>query len=95
MRASLVAQPVKNLPAMRETWVQSLGWEDSLEKGTATHSTVLAWRIPMDREAQQATVHGAADSETTEQLHCHFFQGFGLLVTQKVKNLPAMRETWV
>ena len=49
----------------------------------------------MDREAQQATVHGAADSETTEQLHCHFFQGFGLLVTQKVKNLPAMRETWV
>ena len=45
-RASLVAQLVKNLPAMRETWVQSLGWEDSLEKGKATHSGVLAWRIP-------------------------------------------------
>ena len=44
--ASLVAQLVKNLPAMRETWVQSLGWEDSLEKGKATHSSILAWRIP-------------------------------------------------
>ena len=42
---SLVAQMVKNLPAMRETWVQSLGWEDPLEKGTAIHSSILAWRI--------------------------------------------------
>ena len=45
-RASLVAQLVKNLPAMRETWVRFLGWEDSLEKGKATHSSILAWRIP-------------------------------------------------
>ena len=44
--ASLMAQSVKNLPAMQETWVQSLGWEDSLEKGKATHSSILAWRIP-------------------------------------------------
>ena len=44
-RQSLVAQLVKNLPAMRETWVQSLGWEDSLEKGKGTHSSILAWRI--------------------------------------------------
>ena len=44
--ASLVAQLVKNSPAMWETWVQSLGWEDSLEKGKATHSNILAWRIP-------------------------------------------------
>ena len=43
---SLVAQLVKNLPAMQETWVHSLGWEDPLEKGTATHSSDLAWRIP-------------------------------------------------
>ena len=43
--ASLVAQLVKNPPAMRETWVRSLGWEDPLEKGTATHSSILAWRI--------------------------------------------------
>ena len=44
--ASLVAQLVKNLPAVRGTWVQSLGWEDPLEKGMATHSSILAWRIP-------------------------------------------------
>ena len=45
-QASLVAQLVKNLPVMRETWVRSLGWEDPLEKGKATHSSILAWRIP-------------------------------------------------
>ena len=44
--ASLVAQLVKNLPIVPETWVQSLGWEDALEKGKATHSNILAWRIP-------------------------------------------------
>ena len=49
-RASLVAQLVKNPPAMRETWVQSLGWEDPLEKGKATHSSILAWRIPWTEE---------------------------------------------
>ena len=54
----LVAQMVKNLPAMRETWVQSLGWDDPLEEDMATHSSILAWRIPMDRGAWQATVHG-------------------------------------
>ena len=45
-----MAQIVKNLPAMRETWVQSLGWEDPLEKGMATHSSILAWRIPWTEE---------------------------------------------
>ena len=58
---------VKNLPAMRETWVQSLGGEDPLEKGMATHPSILAWRIPMDRGALQATVHGVTKS-WTEQL---------------------------
>ena len=43
--ASLIAQLVKNLPATRETWVQSLGWEDPLEKGKATHSNILAWKL--------------------------------------------------
>ena len=52
--ASLVAPLVKNLPAMWETWVRFLGWEDPLEKGTATHSNILAWRIPW------TTVHGIA-----------------------------------
>ena len=60
--ASLVAQMVKNLPAMQETWVQSLGWEDLLEEGRATHSSILAWRIPLDRGAWQATVHRVAKS---------------------------------
>ena len=49
--ASQVAQMVKNLPAMRKTWVQSLAWEDSLEEGMATHFSILAWGIPMDRGA--------------------------------------------
>ena len=44
--ASLVAQLVKSLPAMQETWVKSLHWEDPLDKGRATHSSILAWRIP-------------------------------------------------
>ena len=48
--ASLVTQLVKNPPAMRETWVRSLSWEDTLEKGTATHSSILAWRIPWTEE---------------------------------------------
>ena len=48
--AFLVAQLVKNLPAMQETWVRSLGWKDSLEKGKAIHSSILAWRIPWTEE---------------------------------------------
>ena len=48
--ASLMAQTVKNLPAMQDTWVQSLAWEDPLEKGKATHSSILAWRIPWTKE---------------------------------------------
>ena len=54
---------VKNLPAMQEIWVHSLGWEDPLEEGMATHSSILAWRIPTDRGAWQATVHRVAKSQ--------------------------------
>ena len=61
---SLVPQTVKNLPAMQETWVLSLGWENPLEESMATHPSVLAWRIPMDRRAWWATVHGVAKSWT-------------------------------
>ena len=60
----LVAQMVKNPPVMQETWVQSLGWEDSLEEGMATHSSILAWRLPMDRGAWRVTVHEVAKSRT-------------------------------
>ena len=52
LRASLMAQTVKNLLAMQETWVQSLGWEDPLEKEVATHSSILAWRIPWTKEPE-------------------------------------------
>ena len=62
--ASLVAQTVKNPPAMQETWVRSLGLEDPLEESMATHSSILASRIPMDRGAWWAIVHGFTDSQT-------------------------------
>ena len=62
--ASLVAQMVKNLPAMWETWVRSLGWKDPVEEGMATHSSILTWRIPMDRGIWWATVHGVTKSQT-------------------------------
>ena len=55
---------VKNPPATWETWVQSLGSEDPLEEGIVTHSSITAWRIPMDRGAWQATIHGVAKSRT-------------------------------
>ena len=55
---------VKNPPTVRETWVRSLSWEDPLEEGIATHSSILAWRIPMDRGAWWARVHGVAESQT-------------------------------
>ena len=64
-KASMVAQMVKNMPAMQETQVGSLGWEDSLEKGMATHSSVLAWRIPWTGEPGGLhTVHGVTESWT-------------------------------
>ena len=59
-RASLVAQTVKNLPAMREIQVQSLGQDDTLDKGIATHSSILAWRIPWT----EVIVHGVSKSQT-------------------------------
>ena len=60
----IVTQMVKNLPTMQETQVQSLSWEDPLEKGIATHSGILAWRIPMNRGAWWAAVHGVTKSWT-------------------------------
>ena len=62
--ASLMAQTIKNPPAMQETWVLSLGWEDPLEEGIATHTNILAWRIPVDRGTWWAEVHGVIKSQT-------------------------------
>ena len=63
---------VKNMPAMQETWVRSLGWKDPPEESMATQSGILAWRILMDRGDWRATVHGVAQSDTTEGTqHAH------------------------
>ena len=69
-RASLVAQLIKNPPAMWETWVRSLGWEDPWEKGTATHSSILAWRIPWTVWSM-----GVTESDATERLSVHLPSG--------------------
>ena len=63
-KAPLVVQMVKNMLAMQDTWVQSLVWEDSLEKRMANHSRILAWRIPWTEEPGQVTVHGVTKSLT-------------------------------
>ena len=69
---SLVTQTVKNLPAMWETRVQSLVWEDPLEKGMATNSSILAWRIPWTEEPGGLLSMGHEESDTTERLtHSH------------------------
>ena len=63
-RASLAAQTAKNLLAMQDTWVRSLGWDNPLEESMTTHSSILAWRILMDRGAWRATVRGVAKNWT-------------------------------
>ena len=94
---------------MWETSVPSLGWDDPLEEGMASHSSILAWRIPMDRGAWWAAVHGVAESDTAEwqstaqndilvrrgkkRLFSKWY--WASLVAQLVKNPPAMWETWV
>ena len=59
-----MAQTVKNLPAVQETWVQSLGWEDPLEESMATHSSAVVWKIHMDGGVSQDTVHGVSKIRT-------------------------------
>ena len=65
---SLVAQTIKNPPAMQETWVRSLGWEDPLERGMATHSSIFAWRIPRTEEPGGLQSCNHKESDLTEQL---------------------------
>ena len=83
-RASLVAQLVKNLLAMRETWVRSLGWEDPLEKGTATHSSILTWRIP------RTTAMGSQESSGLSDFHSHLVIGGG----EKASKVKGSIATW-
>ena len=70
-----MAQLVKNLPAMQKTWVLSLGWEDPLEKGMATHFNILAWRIPWTDRAWRATVHGILQGRILEWVAIPFSRG--------------------
>ena len=74
-RASLVAQLVKNLPAMQETQVQSLGWEDPLEKGMATYSSILAWRVLWTEEPGRLQSMGSRRTGhyCATNIHFHFF----------------------
>ena len=86
-----MAQMVKNLPAMQETWVQFLGQEDPLGKGMAAYSTILAWRIPL-----QATVCGVAESDTTEQLTLSLSSLPSLQNRSLQKyQTPCFLQTWV
>ena len=64
--ASLLGLSVKNLPAMQETWVQFLGWEDALEKEMETHSSILAWKIPWTEEPGGLQSMGLQESDVTE-----------------------------
>ena len=69
---SLVAQRIKRPPAMQETWVQSLGWEDPLEKKMATHSSILSGESHGQRSLVGYSPRGCKESDTTERLHFHF-----------------------
>ena len=71
-----MAQTVKSLPTMRETWVRSLGWEDPLEKAMATHSSTLAWKIPWTEEPGGLQSMGSQESDTTERLHFKYSLDF-------------------
>ena len=90
--ASLVAQLVKNPPAMQETWVRSLSWEDPLETGKATHTGILAWRIPQ-------TIQPMGLQSWTQLSDFHFHNALTLSHLAPggsvIKNLPTMQETWV
>ena len=69
--ASLVAQVVKKSPAMRESWVRSLGWEDPLEKGKATHSSILAWRIPGTIQSMGSQRVYYSDRADKHEIYCY------------------------
>ena len=76
LRVSMVVQRVKRLPAMWETWVWSLGWEDPLEKEMATHSSILAWRTPGTEEPGRLQSMGSKESDMTERLHFQFSKNY-------------------
>ena len=84
--ASLVAQMVKNLPAMQKTWVQSLRQKDPLEKEMATHSSILAWRIPWTKKPGGLQSMGSQSQTRLSYYHFHFQRDVQKNVLQNVKN---------
>ena len=83
-----MVQRLKCLPAMRETWVRSLGWEDPLEKEMAIHSSILAWRIPWTEDPGGLESMGSQELDTTEQLHTSTCRFFVCLFSKTEKNRP-------
>ena len=87
---------IKNLPEVQEAWVQSLGWEDPLEEGMATHSSILAWRIPMDRGAWRAAVYGSQRvgqnwvTKPTQHIHQTEYAVFDLYTV----NIVTLVDAW-
>ena len=88
--ASRVTETVKKMPAVQESWVWSLGWEDLLEKDMATHSSILALKIPMDRRARWAT-WGHKESDMTERLSTQQMQSFKIIETNFLK----INKIWI
>ena len=95
--ASLEAQSVKSLPAMWETWVQSLGWEDPLEKEMTTHSSIFAWRIPWTEEVGDYSSWGHKESDTTERLTVTLSQSIGRQFSIGLLNLcmSILQSPWM
>ena len=98
--ASLVAQMVKCLPAMRETWVRSLGWEEPLEKEMANHSSTLAGRFHGWRSMVGYSPSGCSESYTTERLHFHIslypaMEEFGILTVQQTISLITLLTDYI
>ena len=92
-RAFLVAQMVKHLPAMQESWVQSKDWEDTLEKEMATHSGTLAWRIPWTEDPGRLQSTGLQRSGTTEHFHFHFHFHFLSKSLQMVTAVMKLKDS--
>ena len=95
---SLVSQMAKNLPAMQDTQVWSLGWEDPLEKEMSTHSSLLPWCIPWTQGAWQAAVHGVAKSATHTHTHTHTQRSgvqseLTVTLRTQILNLTLVRQT--
>ena len=90
---------VKRLPTMRETWVRSLGAEDLLEKEMATHSSILAWKIPWMEEPVGYSPRGRKELEMTELLHFHFhpvMNSFLMTTPRKVQEISCLfRTPWI